>query len=99
MHAAINIAVSTLVGCVAGAILSFVSDPGWPRWVGFGALIGLVSGVAVSVPCDEVVAALPRGELAEIPGAPHAVNYAAADAVAALVAAFAARAPEPTTLA
>jgi 2-hydroxy-6-oxonona-2,4-dienedioate hydrolase len=49
--------------------------------------------------CDEVVAALPRGELAEIPGAPHAVNYAAADAVAALVAAFAARAPEPTTLA
>src|SRR4051794_11433431 len=40
--------------------------------------------------CEEIVAALPRGELAEIPGAPHAVNYAAPDAVADFVAQFAA---------
>jgi pimeloyl-ACP methyl ester carboxylesterase len=37
---------------------------------------------------DEVIAALPNGRLAEVPDAPHAVNYAAPDALTRLTLEF-----------
>jgi pimeloyl-ACP methyl ester carboxylesterase len=40
--------------------------------------------------CEEAAALLPAGRLAVVPGAPHAVNYAAPEALAALTLALAA---------
>jgi 2-hydroxy-6-oxonona-2,4-dienedioate hydrolase len=48
---------------------------------------------------EQLAAALPRGRLVEIPGAPHALNYAAPDELARLTLGFLATEPEASPLA